>query len=72
MYHADAAIPAGYAWPSPFQAVERNRQPVRVGIECLADQIVGDARAVVLSRVDLIDSGGYRGLENADGPCAVR
>jgi hypothetical protein len=44
----------------------------RVGVERFADQIVDHAGAVVLGRVDVIDSRGYRGLEHADGRCPVR
>jgi hypothetical protein len=39
-------------------------------VERLADQVVDDA--VVLGRIDVIDPGGYRGPEHADGRCAVR
>ncbi len=49
-----------------------DRQPVGVGIERVADQVVDHAGAVVLGRVDVIDSGGDRGPEHADGRCPVR
>ena len=37
-----------------------------------ANQIVDDAGAVVLGRVDVIDSRGDRSLEHADSRCTVR
>ena len=49
-----------------------DRQPAGVGVERFADQVVDDARAVVLGRVDVIDPGGYRGAEYADGGRPVR
>jgi hypothetical protein len=41
-------------------------------VERFADQVVDDAGAVVLGRVDVIDSRGDRGPEHADGRCPVR
>jgi hypothetical protein len=52
----------GTAVVPPDRDLADDRQPVGVGVERFADQIVDDAGAVVLGRVDVIDSGGYRGL----------
>jgi len=62
----------GTAVVSPDRDLADDRQPVRIGIERLADQVVDDAGTVVLGRVDVIDSGAYRGPEHADGRCPVR
>jgi hypothetical protein len=43
-------------WTGPIARVER-----------FANQLVDDARAVALGRVDVIDADGDRGLEHADG-----
>jgi hypothetical protein len=61
---------AAVVWPD--RDLADDRQPVGVGVEGLADQAVDHAGAVVLGRVDVIDSGGYRGLEHADSRCPVR
>jgi hypothetical protein len=57
---------------SPDRDLAHDRQPAGVGVERFADQIVDDAGAVVLGRVDVIDSRGDRGLEHADSRCPVR
>jgi hypothetical protein len=56
---------------SPDRDLANDGQAVGVGVERFADQIVDDA-AVVLGRVDVIDSRGDRGLEHADSRCPVR
>src|SRR5260221_447551 len=38
----------------------------------VTEQVVDDARAVVLGRVDGLDSSGRRAVEHADGRCPVR
>jgi hypothetical protein len=62
----------GPAVVSPDRDLADDRQPVGVGIERFADQVVDDTGPVVLGRVDVIDSGGYRGPEHADGRGPVR
>src|ERR1022692_934810 len=57
---------------SPDRDLADDGQAVGVGVERFADQIVDGAGAVVLGRVDVIDSRGDRGLEHADGRCPVR
>jgi len=44
----------------------------RIGVERLADQVVDDVGAVILGRVEVIDSGPDRGPQDADGRCPVR
>ena len=61
----------GTAVVPPDRDLADDRQPVGVGVERLADQIVDDTGAVVLGRVDVIDSGGYRGPEHTEGRCPV-
>jgi len=63
---------AGATVVGPDRDLADDRQPVGVGPERVADQAVDHARAVVLGRVDVIDSGGDRGPEHADGRCPVR
>jgi hypothetical protein len=48
-----------------------DRQFTRIGVQRFADQVVDHAGAVVLGRVDVIDSGCDGGLEHADGRCPV-
>src|SRR6266496_2890442 len=48
-----------------------DRQLTRIGAERFADQVVDHVWAVVLGRVDVIDSGCDRCLEHADGRCPV-
>jgi hypothetical protein len=62
----------GAAAVGPDRDLADDRQPVGVGPERVADQAVDHAGAVVLGRVDVIDSGGDRGPEHADGRCPVR
>ncbi len=61
---------AAVGWPD--RDLADDRQPVGVGAERFADQVVDDAGAVVLGRVDVIDSGSGRGPQYADGRGAVR
>jgi hypothetical protein len=62
----------GTAVVSADRDLADDRQPVGVGVDRLADQIVDDTRAVVLGRIDVIDSGGDRGPEHADRRWPVR
>jgi hypothetical protein len=49
-----------------------DRQLTRIGVERFADQVVDHVRAVVLGRVDMVDSGGDRGADHAESRCPVR
>jgi hypothetical protein len=66
------AGPQDGAVVGPDRDLADDRQPVGIGPERVADQVVDHARAVVLGGVDVIDSGGDRGPEHADGRCPVR
>jgi hypothetical protein len=44
-----------------------DRQPVGIGVERLADQVVDHAGTVVLGGVDVIDPGGHRRLQHPHG-----
>jgi hypothetical protein len=48
-----------------------DRQLGRIGVERFADQLVDQVRAVVLGRVDVIDSGRDGGPEQVDRRCLV-
>jgi hypothetical protein len=51
---------------SPDRGLAHDRQPAGVGVGRFADQIVDDAGAVVLGRVDVIDSRGAVSTPMAD------